>query len=68
MPFCVFISIFYILNKYELKNELLIYWNIGITKIKFINFLLFISILFLFIQIILNTILVPKSLILQETL
>ncbi len=62
MPFCVFISIFYILNKYELKNELLIYWNIGITKIKFINFLLFVSILFLFIQIILNTILVPKSL------
>ena len=62
MPFCVFISIFYILNKYELKNELLIFWNIGVTKIKFINILLFLSILFLFIQIILNTILVPKSL------
>ena len=37
LPFCVFISIFYILNKYELKNELVIYWNIGIKKIRFIN-------------------------------
>ena len=37
LPFSIFIAIFYILNKYELKNELIIYWNIGIKKIRFIN-------------------------------
>ena len=34
MPFCIFITIFYIINKYELKNELVIFWNIGIKKNK----------------------------------
>ena len=34
MPFCIFITIFYVINKYELKNELVIFWNIGIKKIK----------------------------------
>ena len=37
MPFCVFITIFYVINKYELKNELLIFWNIGVKKIKLLN-------------------------------
>ena len=62
MPFCIFITIFYIINKYELKNELVIFWNIGIKKIKFINILVAFSFVFLFIQIILNNIIVPKSL------
>ena len=62
MPFCVFITIFYVINKYELKNELLIFWNIGIKKIKFINTLVIFSLFFLAIQIILNTFIVPKSL------
>ena len=46
MPFCVFITIFYIINKYELKNELLIFWNIGVKKIKFINTLVVFSLFF----------------------
>ncbi len=62
MPFCIFITIFYIINKYELKNELVIFWNIGIKKIKFINILVAFSFVFLFLQIILNNIIVPKSL------
>ena len=62
MPFCIFITVFYIINKYELKNELLIFWNIGIKKIKFINTLVFFSFAFLSLQLILNTIIVPKSL------
>ena len=62
MPFCLFITIFYIINKYELKNELLIFWNIGIKKIKFINILVTFSVFFLVLQLILNTIIVPKSL------
>ena len=62
MPFSIFITIFYIINKYELKNELLIFWNIGIKKIKFVNVLVAFSLVFLALQLLLNTILVPKSL------
>ena len=63
LPFCVFISIFYTLNRYEAKNELVIFWNIGINKIKFVNVLLVVfSLVFLFLQIFLNTLIVPKTL------
>ena len=62
IPFCVFISIFYVLNKYESKNELVIFWNIGINKIRFVNVLVIFSFFFLFFQLLLNTLIVPKSL------
>ena len=61
VPFCIFIASFYVINKYESKNELLIFWNIGITKIKFINNLIILSTFFLILQILLNTIIVPNS-------
>ena len=38
LPFAFFFSFSYVIAKYELKNELLIYWNFGINKITFINF------------------------------
>ena len=60
-PFVLFFSIFYILSKYELNNELLIFWNFGENKIKFINFILFISIFLLLIQILLTSLIVPTS-------
>ncbi len=47
--------------KYELNNELLIYWNFGINKITFVNYFLFFSIFLLFIQIILTAIIVPST-------
>ena len=62
LPFSIFIAIFYILNKYEVKNELIIYWNIGIKKIKFINNLIIFSILLLFFQLFFKTFLVPSFL------
>ena len=62
MPFCIFVTIFYVINKYELKNELVIFWNIGIKKIKFINILVIFSFVFLFVQVLLNNFIVPKSL------
>ena len=62
LPFSIFIAIFYILNKYEVKNELIIYWNIGIKKIKFINNLIIFSILLLFFQLFFKSFLVPSSL------
>ena len=60
-PFVLFFSIFYILSKYELNNELIIFWNFGENKVKFINFILLISIFLLLIQISLTSLIVPKS-------
>ena len=45
-PFIVFFSLTYVLLKYEYKNELVIFWNFGIEKIKFINFFIKISLFF----------------------
>ena len=61
LPFCIFFSFSYIFIKYEMRNELIIYWNHGIEKISLINFFLLFSIIVLFIQILALTILVPKS-------
>tara|TARA_B100000902_G_scaffold396210_1_gene456636 strand:- start:1381 stop:2502 length:1122 start_codon:yes stop_codon:yes gene_type:complete len=61
IPFCIFLATFYIINRYETKNELLIFWNIGIKKIRFINNLIYLSIFFLLIQIVLNAFIVPNS-------
>ena len=60
-PFVLFFSIFYVLSKYELNNELIIFWNFGENKIKFINFILLISIFLLLVQISLTSLIVPKS-------
>ena len=59
--FVYFISIFYVINKYDNSNELIVFWNNGIKKIYFINFILKLSILFLILQLILNLFIVPKS-------
>ena len=34
LPFIFFLSVFYIINLYEEKNQLLIYWTHGVTKIE----------------------------------
>ena len=60
-PFILFFSLFYITVKYELNNELIIFWNFGVHKMQVINFIFKISIFFLIIQIILTSIVVPKS-------
>ena len=61
LPFVLFFSIFYVLSKYETSNELIIFWNFGENKLKFVNFILYVSIFLLFIQILLSSIIVPKS-------
>ena len=45
--FIFFISCFYIINKYEENNEILVFWTNGIKKISLINFILRFSILFI---------------------
>lgn len=57
----LFISLFYILLKYENENELSIYWSVGVSKINFINKILKFSILLLILQFILTSYISPKS-------
>ena len=59
LPFVFFLSIFYIINKYENNNELLIFWNFGITREKFINTFFQFSLFFLFLQLLMTSIIVP---------
>jgi len=60
-PFVIFFSLFYIISKYEQNNELMIFWNFGIHKLKLINFFLRFSILILLFQIFLTAYLTPYS-------
>ena len=62
MPFVLFFSFFYILNKYENNNELLIFWNFGINKIKLVFFFFYFSLIVAILQIFLSAIIVPNSL------
>ena len=59
--FIFFISAFYIINKYEENNEILVFWTNGIKKISFINFLFKFAILFVTLQLILNILIVPYT-------
>ena len=61
LPFAIFFSFFFILSKYELKNELLIFWTLGISKVEFVKFFFVISFLIVFLQIILTALVVPMS-------
>ena len=64
LPFALFFSFSYTFIKYETNNELIIFWNHGISKIRIVNFFFWISILIMFIQILLLSLVVPKF---QET-
>ena len=61
LPFAFFFTFTYMIAKYENNNQLLIFWNFGINKIKFINYLLLFSFLLLIIQIIITSLIVPKT-------
>jgi lipopolysaccharide export system permease protein len=61
LPFVFFLSVFYIINLYEEKNQLLVYWTHGVTKKQFINKIIKFSLFFLIIQLLLSTIIVPYS-------
>ena len=59
--FVFFISVFYVLLNYEEKNELIIFWGNGITKINFVNKMIYFSIFYFLIQIFFSTMLIPYS-------
>ncbi len=60
IPFVFFISLFFILTNYESKNELLIFWSNGISKIEFANKLITFAILLLIFQIFLGSYVSPS--------
>ena len=61
VPFILFLSFLYVIGKYELKNELIIFWNFGINKIELINFFIKFSFFITLLQIFLTAVIVPKS-------
>ena len=61
VPFVIFFSFLYVIGKYELNNELIIFWNFGINKIDLINFFIKFSFLVMLLQIFLTALIVPKS-------
>ena len=61
VPFILFFSFLYVIAKYELKNELIIFWNFGINKIELINFFVKFSFIVMLFQIFLTSAIVPKS-------
>ena len=61
IPFALFLSFSYTFIKYEANNELIIFWNHGVDKIEIVNFFLWVSILIMLFQILLLSIVVPKS-------
>ena len=60
-PFVLFFTIFYVTVKYELNNELIIFWNHGVNKIQIINIVFVFSIVLLIVQILLTSLIVPKA-------
>ena len=61
LPFSIFLGFLFIISKYELNNELMIFWNFGVNKINLINFFLKFSFLVLTVHIILTAIIVPET-------
>lgn len=61
-PFVIFFSFFYILNKFESDNELIIFWSFGINKIQLVYFFFYFSLILMLIQILLVAFVVPNTL------
>ena len=51
LPFIFFLSFVYVITKYELNNELVIFWNYGVNKIEIVNYFFKFSIILALFQI-----------------
>ena len=51
IPFIFFVSLFYVLIDYEIRNELLIFWVSGISKLNFANKVILLSVILTILQI-----------------
>ena len=61
LPFVFFVSLFYQIIQYEHRNELIVFWSFGISKLQFIHVILVYSVLFTFFQIFLGSYVSPTS-------
>ncbi len=61
VPFIFFISLFYILIDYEMRNELLIYWTSGVSKFNFANKIIIFSLILTIFQILIGGFFSPFS-------
>ncbi len=61
LPFIFFFSFFYVITRYEINNELIIFWNFGVNKLQLINFLFIFSLFLTLIQITLSAFIVPTT-------
>ncbi|MDC0615844.1 LptF/LptG family permease [Candidatus Pelagibacter sp.] len=59
--FIFFISVFYIILKFENNNELLIFWTNGIKRNSFIKVIIIYSFIFMIVQMLFSSFLVPQS-------
>ena len=62
LPFCIFLSFTYTISRYEIENQLVIFWNFGVNKITIVNYFFKLSILLVLFQLFLNAYIVPKTL------
>jgi len=61
LPLVLFFSFLFVLIKYEQNNELLILWNFGVHKLKFIKFFFIVSIFLTILQIFFTAFVVPST-------
>ena len=61
IPFIFFISLFYMLSDYEMRNELLIFWAVGISKLNFAHKIILMSIFLMIFQILIGSFFSPLS-------
>ena len=61
LPFAIFFSFFYVINKYEVNNELMIFWNFGVHKINLANFIILFSLIITILQLLITVLLVPET-------
>ena len=60
-PFVFFLSLFFIIVRYENNNELIIFWTHGVTKKKLVNLVIKYSLIASLTLLILTTYIIPNS-------
>ena len=61
LPFIFFIALFQQISNYEDKNELLVFWTHGVTKLNFVNVIISFSVVMMLLQILIGGYISPKS-------
>ena len=59
IEFYLLFSLFYQINRYELKNELIIFWTVGVSKLQFIKIIFNFSLFFFIFQVIIGAYVSP---------